>query len=179
MAGVSLAATAIGTVVSAQQAQAQGQAQANQAAYQAAVARNNQVLSERAAEDAIQRGGVEESRSRMETARLIGRQRAALAASGQVVDTGSALNITADTAGLGELDAQTIRSNAEREAYNLRIQGSGFGSEATLREMSGRQALTDAKFNMAGTLLSGIGSGASSFSGGKLGTVADRWYNRL
>jgi hypothetical protein len=165
MLGVSLAATAIGTVVSAQQAKAQGQAAANQAAYQGAVARNNQILSERAAEDAIQRGGVEESRSRMETARLIGRQRAALAASGQVVDAGSALNITSDTAGLGELDAQTIRSNAEREAYNLRIQGSNFGSEATLKEMSGRQALTDARYNVAGTLLSGAG------------TVANKWYN--
>jgi hypothetical protein len=161
-----------------QQQKKAGEAAANQAAYQGAVARNNQILSERAAQDAIQRGGVEESRSRMETSRLIGRQRAALAASGQVVDTGTALNITADTAGLGELDAQTIRSNAEREAYNLRIQGSNFGADATLREMSGRQALTDARYNMAGTLLSGIGSGASSFSGGKLGTVADKWYNR-
>lgn len=165
MMGVSLAATAVGTMVSMQQQQAQGRALAQQAQYRAAVAQNNQVLAERAAQDAIQRGGVEESRSRMETNRLIGRQRAALAASGQVVDTGSALSIVGDTAALGELDAQTIRSNAEREALGFRIKGMDFEAESALSQASGRQAVTDANFGSASTLLSGAG------------TVANRWYN--
>ena len=165
MMGVSLAATAVGTLVSAQQQQQQGKALAQQAQYRAQVAQNNQVLAERAAQDALQRGGVEEARSRMETARLAGRQRAALAASGQVVGEGSALSIITDTKGLGELDAQTVRSNAEREALGFRIKGMDFEAESALSMASGRQSLADARFGATGTLLSGAG------------TVANRWYN--
>lgn len=165
MMGVSLAAAAVGTMISMQQQKQQGKALAQQAQYRAQVAQNNQVLAERAAQDALQRGGVEEARQRMATNQNIGRQRAALAGSGQVVDTGSALTAITDTRAIGELDAQTIRSNAEREALGFRIKGMDFEAESALSRASGRQALTDSKYAQAGTLVSGIGN------------VSSKWYN--
>ena len=45
-----------------------------------------------------------------------------MAANGVDLSSGSPLDILGDTAMYGELDALTIRSNAEREAYGYRVQ---------------------------------------------------------
>lgn len=164
LATASLVLAGIGTAVSAYGQLQAGQAASAQARYQAAVARNNAILSERAAQDAEARGRAAEDRRRRETALLIGRQRAVLAANGVVVDTGSALDITAGTREVGELDALTIRSNAEREALALRAQGANFETEAELAGLRGRSALAEGRIGAFGTALSGSG------------TVAQRWY---
>lgn len=98
--------------------------------YQAEVAKKNQQLGREAASDAILRGQVEEDVTRQKGFRLKGAQRAAFGASGVDVATGSPLDVLADTAGLSELDAVTIRNNAAREAWgyenqamNLRLRG--------------------------------------------------------
>ena len=164
LTALSIAGSVISTGVSVMGQMQAGKNSKAMADYQAGVARNNQIVADRAAQDALDRGGVAEQRSRLETARLKGRQRVVLAGLGQEVDTGSALDITSDTAQLGELDALTIRSNAEREAYNFRVRGMQFGQEAVLQEATGANALSAGYFGAVGTLASGVG------------TVADRWY---
>ncbi len=138
--------------------------QANQAAkqradYEAAVARNNAILQEQLAvnvleqgrviaEDVKERGAVAEHLQRQEGRGLVGIQRAALASSGVEVDTGTALDITSDTAAIGEFEAQVTRADtartirdtnfqAERAAFGHRTQGQAFAAEAELARLRG------------------------------------------
>jgi hypothetical protein len=164
LAIASVASSVIGTGVAAMGAMQQGKAAQAQANYQAAVARNNKIIADRQAEDAIKRGSREEASYRRQVSQLAGRQRATLAANGVVVDQGSAGDILADTAEYGELDALTIRSNAEREAYGYRVQGQNFESDARLYTATGANARSAGNFGALSNLISGAGS------------VAQKWY---
>lgn len=157
--------TALSVAVGAAGAIQQSQAAAGQASYQAAVNRNNAVLSEKAARDATERGELEEKQSRLRTSQMIGSQRAGFAANGVVIDEGSALDVTADTAILGEQDALTIRDNASREAFNHRAQGAQFSSSAGMFETSASNAETAGFLNAGASVLGGVQ------------TVAPKWYN--
>lgn len=139
-------------------------AQAKQAEYNAATARNNQQLAENAAKEATQAGQTREANSRMASAQLRSRQRAVLASNGVDVNTGSALGIQEDTAQAGELDALTIRSNAEREAVGYRNQGANFGGEAALAAARAANATSAGYFSAGGSLLTSAGN------------VAQKWY---
>ena len=79
--------------------------QSAQAKYQADVARQNQKLADQQAGAQRRQGYENMIAQRQETAKLIGRQRAAAGASGAAVDVGSNLDLQADTAFQGELDA--------------------------------------------------------------------------
>ena len=161
----SLVATAGATVIQMVGQQRQGAAQQGLFNYQAQVARNNQIVANQLAEDALRRGEAEEARSRLATRRLKGRQRTVLASNGVFLDEGSALDIVSDTDLLGEQDALTIRNNAEREAAGFRARAADFGSEAAVLDTRGRIARSDANFQSFGTLLTGIGS------------VSQKWYS--
>jgi hypothetical protein len=154
LAGAATAATIAGGVISAGGAIMQGQAQAKQAKYQSAVERNNATIAGWQAQDATQRGQIEEQRQRLATARLHGAQRAGMAANGVEVGAGSSLDVLMDTAQLGELDALTIRSNAEREAYGLRNQQSNLTAQSALTSMAGKNARTASYISAGSTLLS-------------------------
>jgi hypothetical protein len=115
----------------------------------------NARLAERRAQDAIQRGQIEEQRKRMEVAKIKGAQEVALAANGLDVSFGSPLDTIVDTATLGELDALTIRSNAYREAYENRVDASNQRANANLRRMEAASARTGGYLQAAGTILGG------------------------
>ena len=152
-----LAATAAGTALTAYGQYQQGQAAEAQGRYQAAVSRNNQIIAERMAKDALERGKTEEALHRQKVERFKGAQRAALAKSGVVVDQGSALDVLLDTAEMGELDALTIRSNAEREAYGYRVKGMNFAAEGELAKLRGKAQRRAANIQAMGTILGGTG----------------------
>lgn len=158
-----LALTAVSTGLSAYGAIQQGQAQSEAAAYQAQVARNNQIVAEQNAAYARQAGAAQEAAQRMRTAALMGKQRAVAAANGFDVNSGSNLDITGSAAELGELDAQTIRNNAARTAAGYVQQGQNFTAQAGLLDAQAANAST------AGTIgaVSSLMGGASSF--------ADKW----
>lgn len=67
-------------------------------------------------------GRIEENKFRQQAETFKGEQRASFGASGAVVDEGSALDTLLDTAEFAELDALTIRRNAEIDAWNFREQ---------------------------------------------------------
>lgn len=154
LANASLAATALSAGVGVYGAVKSGQAQNAQAKYQSAVERNNAKIAGWQAQDATQRGQIEEQRQRLATARLRGAQRAGMASNGIEIDSGSPLDVLMDTASLGELDALTIRSNAEREVYGFRAQGGNLMAQAGLTQMAGRNAQTAGYINAGSTLLS-------------------------
>lgn len=113
----------VGTAISAYGAYQQAQAQKEQSEYNAAIAENNAIIERDAAkrnmqlaEDAIERGRVEEYRTRLRTEQAAAQQKSALAASGVVLNTGTPLDLLSDTYALGEMDALTVRNNYAREA---------------------------------------------------------------
>lgn len=100
-------------------------------------------VGEMQAKDAEARGRESEKRHRQDVKQLIGDQRAALAAQGVEVDSGSAAEIQEQTAELGELDALTIRNNARLEAMGLRIGASQVSIENSLEQMAGYNEARD------------------------------------
>lgn len=126
--------------------------------YQSGVAnerlmKQNARIADWQADDALDRGRQAEGRHRIDVRRTIGAQRARLAASGVEINDGSALDVQADTARLGELDALTIRNNAAREAWGYRVQATDLRARGEIAKMEGTYAAV-------GTLLSTGGKAA-------------------
>lgn len=122
------------------------------------VAKVNAGISNRAAQDAITRGGIEADEQRKTTQQVIGAQRAGFAAGNIDVNTGSAGQIQNDTAALGELDALTIMNNAAREAYGYKVQ-------AMDQRQQGKLAKYQGKMGAVGSILGGAEK-VAMFAGG-------------
>ena len=87
----------------------------------------------------VEQQGREESKAHLQKVKsLVGRQRAGLAAQGIEVNTGTALDLQTEAAGLGALDALTIRNNAFREATGYRIEGIQSYGQAQMTRSSGK-----------------------------------------
>jgi hypothetical protein len=82
----------------------------------------NAQIGELQARDAKMRGDRNEILSRNRTKQTLGSQRAALAASGIDVNSGSAADIQKETTDFGAEDVITIRNNAWREAWGFKVQ---------------------------------------------------------
>jgi hypothetical protein len=144
MTYAAMAATLAGAGMSAYSSYQQGKSAQAQAEYNAKQA-------EAQAADAQMRGGAAANQKRQEVRRAIAAQQTQLAANGVETSSGSALNLSSDTAHEGELDAQTAYANAMREAY-------GYQSQATAYRFSGKTEKSNAYGQAAGSLLSGAGS---------------------
>ena len=155
----------VGTAMDVAGQKQQADAAERTAAYQAGVLMANQIAATRAAEDARVRGQEAAQRQRKGTRQLIGKQRAVMASNGVLVDTGSALDIVSETAGLGEEDALQILLNSEREALDFERQGRQAGSDATMAIATGSAISRATSLNAVGTLIGGTAA------------VADRWYS--
>lgn len=151
MLGLSLA----GAAVSAYGQYQQGQTSEALGEYNAKVAENNAATKELAAQDAQARGGVEEDRQRTRTRQALATQRAAFAASGDTLSDISTQNILGDTAAFGEEDALTIRSNAAREAWGIRIGATNDLAQAQSDRFQGKSAAQAGLYSAGGTLLTG------------------------
>jgi hypothetical protein len=131
-------------------------AEAGMANYQAQVARNNRMVAEWNAERASQQGRVDEQQQRFKTGQLIGSQRAALAAQGGDINSGSPLDIVTDTARAGEFDAQTIRNAAAHKAYGFRVQAANLGADAGRYDISSANTMAALPFGIGSSLLGGL-----------------------
>ena len=134
--------------------QMQGQMQAADAAKRTADYNAN--LADMQAKDAINRGNIEAEKQRMKTQQIAGAQRAAMGSSGAQVDSGSFGDILLDTSTMGEKDAQSIRTNALRQAWGLESQASMDRYEGAVKRDAGYGQAT-------GTLLTGASSMATRF----------------
>lgn len=149
-------AAALGTAMTAYGQYQQGQFSKEVGNYNAAVL-------DQKTEEAKKIGSINEARSRAQTAEVMGAQRAAMGASGLQVDSGSFGDILQDTAKYGELDAQTERSNALKQAW-------GYQTEAASSRMQGSMSAQAGMLNAGGTLLSG-GAQAFGMKYGRSGKV--------
>ncbi len=111
----------------------------------------NAKVAEQQAREALALGKEEAERFRLSVRGLIGSQRAGFAGQNVDIGIGSPVDVVADAAFLGELDALTITTNAARQAWGFRVQAENF-------RRGGTNLQTAAKFSMASTLL---GTGAT------------------
>ena len=161
LAGLGIGATVLGAGVEVLGLIRAGNAAQRRGDFQAAILRNNAKISRRAAEDALRRGAVTVQRAQTATGQFIGRQRAALAASGVLVDEGSAADLISDTARIGAEAVGDIQENAEREALQFQIDAMNFEANARMARFVGQQERAAARGRIAGVLLSSAGRLAS------------------
>lgn len=107
--------------------------------------------------DAIARGHEAELRSRSSSRRLVGAQRAGLAAQGVDLSTGSPAAVIENDMALGELDALTIRNNARREAWGYQAQASMYRNQGAVGRQAGYNSARQLRDASTGTLLNGAG----------------------
>jgi hypothetical protein len=109
------------------------------------------------AEQARQIGNIDEERRLRQVRMMIGAQRAAAAANGLDPNTGTPMDLQTQTASLGAEDAMTLRLNAMRQAWGLEV-----GATNSLN--FGAASKVNARNQNTGTLLTGLGSMADSYS---------------
>jgi hypothetical protein len=93
--------------------------QIQQASHNAAVANAN-------AQQAIISANADEQKQRDQVRRILGAQQAGYGGAGVAVDSGSALDVAADTAAQGEVDALTIRYNGRLRANAAQSQAAAY-----------------------------------------------------
>jgi hypothetical protein len=96
---------------------------------------------------------------RLQTSQLMGKQQAAMAANGVDLTFGSPLDTIVDTAKMGELDAQNIRTNAYREAYGYQVKSANYTAEGKLDEAKADNAISAGYMGAIGTILGNGGKG--------------------
>jgi len=151
ISGVGLALDVIGNIKAGNAAARAGESEAQRDEFNAGVA-------DLQAGDAITRGQDEESRFRTQVRGLIGTQRAGFAGQGVDVGSGSAADVQADSAYLGELDAQTIRANAQREAWGYQVEAEDRRKAAAIARAGGKAAQTASRFAAASEAATGTSS---------------------
>jgi hypothetical protein len=143
----------IGTTMMAVSQIQQAKAASDAAKYNAELARQ-QAGAERV------RGKQEEKKLKRQKRLMLSKQRAAYAAAGVRIGTGSPLEVMADTAAQYELDIAASR-------YNTQIGISRALSEAEYQEKAASQYRKMGYFSAAGTLLTGYGRAANIGYGGQ------------
>lgn len=131
---------ATASIVTGVSSAAAGYAQAGaisaKGAYDQQIAESNSRLASMQAEEATARGDKAASQALKQGRQLRGAQRAAAAASGVDIGTGSALALQQETTGLSQLDALTIKNNAAREAHGYQVQAVNYTSQADMTSLA-------------------------------------------
>lgn len=130
---------------------------------QAAIADQNARIAELGAQSELARGQREEQSSRLKTGQLKSSQRASMAANGVDLGSDTATNILTSTDTMGDIDANTIASNAVRSAWGYRTQATNAQNEALMK-----RATAGGINPLASAATSLIGSAAQ---------VAGSWYS--
>jgi len=165
LGGVSTAVSAYGQWKAGSAEAKAGEAAQNAAKKQADLTDYNAAVMRLQASDALERGELEANRYRQQIRQVVGETRVNFAAAGVDVGYGSAVDVQADAAYLGELDALTVKTNAAREAWGFEIQAEDLTREAQItREEganmaeAGRQRRTASRYGAIGTVASGTTS---------------------
>ena len=130
---------------------------------QAAIADTNARIAELGAQSILNQGQQQVGALTLKAGQLKSSQRAAMAANGIDLGTGSAVEIQASTDIMKEIDANTLTTNAVRSAWGYRTQAVNFENEALTKRAT------------AGAI-SPFGSAAGSLLG-SAGSVAGSWYS--
>lgn len=163
LGALSLGAAAAGGGVGALGALTGANASSAAYRYQAGIAGMNATIAENNAQYATKVGEAKAQISGMQTRAQIGTTKAIQSGSNLNVNTGSAVDVRASEADIGELNEMTIRSNAAKEAYNFRTQEAGDIAQSRLDVAAADNA------KKAGTI------GAISSLLGAASSVSSKW----
>lgn len=160
LAGAGTAISVIGQVKAGNAAKRAGEAERRAAESEADLSDYNASVADLQAQDAIARGMLDENQFRTSVKGLIGSERAGIAAGNVDVGFGSAVDVQADAAYLGELDARQIRLNAKREAWGYQVQGEDLRkrgqiqrTEGVMLAKAGGQRQTASRYAAVGSIL--------------------------
>ena len=142
-------ALAIGTGASALGSVMQGEGQSQASEYNAAIARQNAIIAQ-------QQGAAAVQAQQRDASRKIGTMVANYGASGVQTDSGSPLDVLADSAAMATLDSLTLK-------YNYALKAAGYGSQATLDDMQAKTSSTSGVLGAVGTGLNGLSKGLSMY----------------
>lgn len=142
-------------------------AASQEAEYAANIYGRNADLAEEQAKDALARGRESEMALRRKGRSITGAQRAGFAGQGIDVNSGSALDVTRNDTALSELDALTIRNNAQRESLGFKKQAEFDRADAEMARRGGRNRVNAIRKEGIGTLLTTATSIGSAYQGGR------------
>lgn len=165
LAALSLATTVVGGVTSAIGQQQQGAAAQQAANYQAQVAANNAELARRQAQEIRSQGQENLIEQGRKVAARMGSQRAALAAAGVDLNSGTAQDDAESVATVGRLDELRILGQATQKAFEADTQAVNYLNESNLTRMKGKSAAQAGNIAAFGSLVSAAGSFSSKWSG--------------
>ena len=130
------------------------------------IAENNATLARADAEATNAAATREQEQQSWRTRAMMGQQRAAIAANNLDPTLGTPADILGETALLGEVDQQTLRMNAARQAWGYEQQAQQYQTQGKLDRWGGNAAAT-------GTVLSSLATAYGQTGGlGKLGGKA-------
>lgn len=132
--------------------------------YEGDLLEQNAGLADIQAQDTLARGREDEGRQRRSNRQLAGSQRAALAASGVDINSGSAQDVVDSDAALGEFDAMTIRNNAARQAWGYQVQAADYRRNAAMARAGGHETTRSLRNGSVTTLLTGAADLANLYS---------------
>lgn len=140
--------------------------------YQSQVARANAEIAEQNAVRAEQSAGVAAENKSREVGARVGRLRAAQAAAGVDVNTGTAVDVQASTRMLGKADTETVFRNELLKAYGYRNDARNFENDAALgvyrSNVTGARAgdaITSGYLKAGGDLMSSLSSLPTKWGG--------------
>lgn len=163
--GLAAASTALSLISQSQQAQQQAAQQEAMADYNSQVAANEAATQEQLARNEISKGIADRERQQRAAARSMGEMRSQLAASGFEMDSGSNLDLLAESAAEHQYDSQVINSNAAQAAWQHQVAANSALNNQTFAEWQGSQA--DGSLSplaAGGTILGGIATGIGTYS---------------
>lgn len=163
LATVGEVASIAGGVVGAVGAVEGAAAQQKSAEFQAQVATNNAQLAKQQAALTEAAGAAQVETQGIKTRAEVGAIKAEQAASNIDVDSGSALDVRSSAAMLGELDALTIRSNAEKTAYGDLTQAKSFEGQASVEKSIAAEAPIAGGIQAFGSVLGGAASAGNTY----------------
>ena len=165
IAAAGLAMAAIGTGVSAMGQMQQASAAKASADYQAKVAEGNAQIASQNATMAAASGEAQAAISEQKTRAAVGAELAAQGSSGVDINSPTATAVRKSQDMTGQLDAQTIRSNAARTAYGYETQSTNFENQSSADTAQGNNAMTAGEVGAGGSLLSGVGNASLNYAG--------------
>lgn len=162
LGGASLALQAGGLLTSTVGSYYSARSQASSLGHQANIADINARIADLGAESALEQGKQQVAERTLRAGQERGAQRTALAANGVDLSVGSAAEIQASSALMKDIDANTLRANATRNAFGYRMNASNLRSQAATSRATARG-------------INPVGSAAMTLLGGA-SNVASSWY---
>ena len=161
MSGIGLGMQAVGGASAASGQRAEADFQAAQLDRQAA-------LTDSARADVLRQGAQAAGRARMEGSQVLAAQRTAAGASGIATDSGSVLNLMADSRLMSELDAQQAENNAAREAWGLEVESLRQRQQASFVRRSGKAQEASTLLTTGGNVATGAVNAWGRYQAGRV-----------